>query len=525
MDTHEPGASGRNTARRRPLRFAIVLVFAIIAAAVFATSAIAAPVAPVISGPTDLKFIQHPLGFRGAIGWASVPTATAYRVYDADSSALISTVTTPTYMVYGLQNTTYRRYVVAVDSIGGASPPSNTLSIRTVAPVAPAAPAGFDSLPSSVFDLRTSSPPSGMVPVAAQYDPDELTVDPSELKLLHYSNGAWVDISTAVDVENDLVLGSTDSFSVFAVVQPNGSEPAASGMEGTITSGALPLNRVVVTAFDASTDAYVKGVFTDVLGRYTLALPSGAYHLRFTGVTPSTLTQFFDHQTSISRASLVTVGMGEMKTVSSDLAAISPPTVQVFTGTITNGGVPQNRAVVSAFNAASDAYVKGAFTDVAGQYTLSLPSGSYHLRFTGTTPAALSQYYDHVASIGSAAVVSLAEGETKTVSSDLAPTSPPSTQALTGTITDGSTPLNRVVVTAFDASSHAYVKGVFTDALGRYAMSLPAGSFHLRVTGTTPSTLSQFYDHEARISAASVVVLDPGADTAVSSDLSGIIAP
>ncbi len=95
------------------------------------------------------------------MSWQPVDTATEYRVYDADSAMLISTVTTPTHMVYGLQSTPYRRYVVAVDSVGDTSPPSNTLEIQTVAPAAPAPPASFTVLPGSVFDLLTSAPASG----------------------------------------------------------------------------------------------------------------------------------------------------------------------------------------------------------------------------------------------------------------------------------------------------------------------------------------------------------------------------
>ncbi len=83
---------------------------------------------------------------------------------------------------------TYRRYVVAVDAVGDASPPSNTLDIQqTVAPVAPAPPAGFDLLPGSVFELQTSAPPSGPAPVEVPYDPLEVAGDPADLRLMHYT--------------------------------------------------------------------------------------------------------------------------------------------------------------------------------------------------------------------------------------------------------------------------------------------------------------------------------------------------
>jgi hypothetical protein len=199
------------------LRLIPILVLACLALGVTATVALAVPSAPVISGPTSVQFIYHPRGFRGAIGWDAVPSAVSYRIYDADTSMWISTVATPTYMVYGLQGVVYRRYVVAVDSAGDTSPPSNTIDIQETAAVAPAAPAGFDVLPTSVFDLSTSAPPSGKSVVKVPYDSAEVIGDPADLRLLHYTGGAWEDISTSVDTVNKYVIGETSSFSVFAV--------------------------------------------------------------------------------------------------------------------------------------------------------------------------------------------------------------------------------------------------------------------------------------------------------------------
>jgi len=184
------------------------------------STAFGAPVAPVISGPTAVQFISHPLGFRGAISWDPVPTATSYRVYDADTALLISTITTPTYMVYGMQGTLYRRYVVAVDGAGDASPPSNTLGIQAVAPVVPALPAGFDLLAGSVFDLQTSAPPAGSATVKVPYTLEQVAGDPADLRLLHYGESGWEDITTSVDTVGQYVNGVTSSFSVFAVMEP-----------------------------------------------------------------------------------------------------------------------------------------------------------------------------------------------------------------------------------------------------------------------------------------------------------------
>lgn len=198
----------------------VALVLACLAIGLFPTVALAAPAAPEISGPTDLRFISHPLGFRGTVSWPSVDTATEYRVYNADTAVLIATVTNPTFMIYGMQGVVYRRYVVAVDAGGNTSLPSNTLDIQTVAPIAPAAPAGFEALPSSIFDIQSSSPPEGPVAVQVPYDPAEVEGDPTNLRLLHFTGSSWVDITTSVDTVGFRVIGETPSFSVFAIMQP-----------------------------------------------------------------------------------------------------------------------------------------------------------------------------------------------------------------------------------------------------------------------------------------------------------------
>ena len=83
--------------------------------------------------------------------------------------------------------------------------------------------------------------------------------------------------------------------------------------------------------------------------------------------------------------------------------------------------------------------------------------------------------------MGSARIVELVAGQPTTISSNLAWPTPPATATISGTLTNAETPLARVVGSAFDAGSHVYVKGVFTDVNGTYTLSgLPAGDYHLR---------------------------------------------
>jgi len=49
------------------------------------------------------------------------------------------------------------------------------------------------------------------------------TWEQQDLKLLHYVNGGWQDVTTSVDTTNHTVTGVTTSFSPFGVYLPSGS--------------------------------------------------------------------------------------------------------------------------------------------------------------------------------------------------------------------------------------------------------------------------------------------------------------
>jgi hypothetical protein len=279
----------------------------------------------------------------------------------------------------------------------------------------------------------------------------------------------------------------------------NAPPTTTQAIEGTVTNGATPLNQAVVSAYDATSHSLVAASFTDSAGFFRIkGLTAGSYHLRFTGTTPSSLEQYYDHKASMTSAATSTLAVGQTLTVSANLAPTAPPPTQTIQGTVTDGGVPLNHVVVSAYDATTHSFATAAFTDSTGFYQIhGLPAGSYHLRFTGTTPSSLEQYYDHKASITQATTSTLAVGQTLNVSSNLAPTAPPPTQSIEGTVTYLGTAQDRIVVSAFDATTHDYVAGAFTDQSGHYKITgLPIGYYHIRFTGTHPDCLAQFWDHQ-----------------------------
>jgi len=219
----------------RPLATA-VLALACLLVGMPAAVASAAPAAPVISGPARIQFSADPDGFVSTLTWDAVPGAVEYRVYHAETNYYVGSVTEPSCEIFGMEGFTYHHYVVAVDSAGATSPPSNQADILTSAPVPPAGPAGFDVIPLTIFGVQTSSAPLGDLPVKIPYDSRWVTGDPATLRMMHYNGTSWVDVTTSVDTANSFVYGKASADSVFAVMQPNGSVVPPGGVEPTVSA-------------------------------------------------------------------------------------------------------------------------------------------------------------------------------------------------------------------------------------------------------------------------------------------------
>jgi len=96
------------------------------------------------------------------------------------------------------------------------------------------APFSYSLLDGSYYDVSTTTQFSGTVTIAMSYNPSDVTGSPSNLRLFHWKNGAWQDITSYVNTSNDTVVGVTDSFSDFTIGEPTESE-GSGGIGGTST--------------------------------------------------------------------------------------------------------------------------------------------------------------------------------------------------------------------------------------------------------------------------------------------------
>lgn len=84
----------------------------------------------------------------------------------------------------------------------------------------PALPPQFQlGATATFYEIATTAGYQPPVTVCLDYDPAQFT-DNANLKLLHYENGAWVDVTQAIHTEAHVVCGSVTSFSPFVVAEP-----------------------------------------------------------------------------------------------------------------------------------------------------------------------------------------------------------------------------------------------------------------------------------------------------------------
>ena len=70
--------------------------------------------------------------------------------------------------------------------------------------------------PPIYYDVTTSASYTGGITLCLSYSKVHFNLE-FDLKLYHYENGAWTDITTSLDTANDIVCGVTTSLSPFAI--------------------------------------------------------------------------------------------------------------------------------------------------------------------------------------------------------------------------------------------------------------------------------------------------------------------
>lgn len=89
---------------------------------------------------------------------------------------------------------------------------------------APALPADFDPNSAILLDIASTAVFEGSVQICLPMS-DAMRPNADNVRLLHYDNGAWVNITTSSSSSDGNVCGVTDHFSPFAIVERAGTRP------------------------------------------------------------------------------------------------------------------------------------------------------------------------------------------------------------------------------------------------------------------------------------------------------------
>jgi hypothetical protein len=73
------------------------------------------------------------------------------------------------------------------------------------------------------YDLTSTATFSGSIQVCIHYDEANFSVPEASLRVLHYNGASWVDITTSLDTNANILCGTTTSLSPFAIAEPVGS--------------------------------------------------------------------------------------------------------------------------------------------------------------------------------------------------------------------------------------------------------------------------------------------------------------
>jgi hypothetical protein len=139
----------------------------------------------------------------------------------------------------------------------------------TTSSTGPTPPAGFSLGASSYYAITTTATFGPPVTICITYNPVQFS-DPTTLRLFHFENSAWVDVTTSNDTVAGIICGQTSSLSPFLLVQRGG--PLTSLGPANVWVG-LKNSDAVGIRFDLRAEVYRNG--TQLVGSGELASVAG----------------------------------------------------------------------------------------------------------------------------------------------------------------------------------------------------------------------------------------------------------
>jgi hypothetical protein len=240
--------------------------------------------------------------------------------------------------------------------------------------------------------------------------------------------------------------------------------------EGAKVGGVMSDARSGAPIANVAVAFYLNGVLTssattDDAGVYSAVLAAGSYRIVAFDPAGVYAATYLNGAESFDTATVFAFLAGDTKTINATLVRAGRINGRVADA---QSGAPLAGVTVAAFNAGG---TTRAFTttDVAGNYSLVVPPGTYRVGAYDTNLAYLRRFYPNEATFAAASAVGVFESQTSSVNLTL-----PRGAVLTGEITNDSfAALAGIVVAAYDPAGA--VISTTTDASGHYRFLLDPG--------------------------------------------------
>lgn len=297
---------------------------------------------------------------------------------------------------------------------------------------------------------------------------------------------------------------------------------ATASISGTVTdTNAVPLAGILVQAnrWNDSWSDKVAWDFTDAAGHYAIhGLSNDAYHVVFydwphRNTTAEYVTEYYnDVSAESASADLVITNNEAITGIDAELSG----TAQI-SGTVTgSGGTPPLAGIhvwIALWNEIEqDGYICAeVYTDENGDYLAAgLEPGTYHVSFSDDNGVYAHQTYLGAFDVHSGTDIVVPAGtQVPDINVSLDPAA-----NITGTVTDGSTPLENILIGAYYWTGSYWLGAgdAYTDADGHYTISgLGAGTYRVQFMDWNNQYLAETFDNVASLDSGLDLVLATGA--------------
>ena len=280
----------------------------------------------------------------------------------------------------------------------------------------------------------------------------------------------------------------------------------AGTVSGTVTSDTGPLANMRVAAYNLTSGTRRGFTFTASDGTYSLALPPGGYKVAAYDDFGRYAVSFFQNATTFAAATTLAVNSNQ-PALGVDFrlplsAHLSGTVVDADTNTILPG------ATVLAYTSDGTTVAASATTDVGGNFTLTLPPGTYKVVVADMTRIYATAFAGDANSFSNERPMSVNAGQTLTAIRIAMHRA----GAVAGRVTSDSGPLQGISVAAYndDGSQRAVVQ---TNADGAYTLLLPQGTYRIAAYDSGLVYSTQFYSQRVLFGNATSVPVIAGQTT------------